>query len=85
MTDNEKLLITLQSRIDEARNRCSKVTTIFTKTVSQCMKIIKDLEPVEPEIENGNSTYWYVCGECHTYLPETHKYCHECGRKVKWQ
>ena len=41
-------------------------------------------EEVPAEIEGGGSSWWYVCGECHTAIDKLDKYCRQCGRKVKW-
>ena len=41
--------------------------------------------PVEPEIEGGNTTYWYVCSECHGQIDTRDQYCRHCGGKVKWK
>ena len=42
MVDREKLMTTLQYRINEARNKGSKVTTIFISTLSDCMTLLKE-------------------------------------------
>ena len=44
MIDREKLMTTLQYRINEARNKGSKVTTIFISTLSDCMTLLKEQE-----------------------------------------
>ena len=44
MTEREKLLVTLQNRIDEARNKGLKTTTVFISTLSNCMKTLKEQE-----------------------------------------
>jgi len=37
------------------------------------------------EIEGDwRSTWWYVCGECHTAIGPNDKYCRECGRRIVW-
>ena len=28
--------------------------------------------------------FWYNCGSCKAEILENDKYCHECGRAVKW-
>lgn len=83
MTENEKLICTLQNRIDNARNRGMKVATVFISTLSQCMKIVKEQKPTEPELEGGGSTWWYVCGECHGRIDDRDAYCRHCGRRIK--
>ena len=48
--------------------------------------VLKDkLTPVESEIEGGNSTYWYVCGDCHGLIHYKNLYCPNCGRPIKWE
>ena len=41
-------------------------------------------DPVEAEMEGGGSTWWYVCGECHTSIDTRDKFCRECGRRINW-
>ena len=37
------------------------------------------------EIEgDARSTWFYVCGECHSAVDTGDKYCHECGRRIIW-
>lgn len=41
---------------------------------------------VEPELEGGSCSWWYVCSECHTMLIKgKDKYCSQCGGKVEWK
>lgn len=32
----------------------------------------------------GGTTWWYVCGACCVSINPNAKYCHQCGRAVKW-
>jgi len=43
-------------------------------------------EAVKPlrEHSGGGATWWYVCGACRTAINPNDKFCHECGKKVKW-
>lgn len=41
-------------------------------------------ESVEAELEGGGSTWWYVCGECHTTIDSRDRFCRQCGRRIKW-
>lgn len=34
---------------------------------------------------DSRSTWWYVCGECHTGLDYSDKYCRQCGRRILWK
>ena len=44
---------------------------------------LKELYPVEPELEGGGSTWWHVCGECHGAIDASDRYCRHCGRRIK--
>ena len=60
MSERDKLLITLQNRIDEARNKHLKTTTIFTSTLSKCMKFVKE----HPDIVRCENCRYNDYGEC---------------------
>ena len=47
------------------------------------IKLLKDQEPVEPEMEGGGSSWWHVCGECHGAIDASDRYCKHCGRRIK--
>jgi hypothetical protein len=47
------------------------------------LELMKEREPLVPELEGGGSSWWYVCGECHGAIDEHDEYCRHCGRKVK--
>lgn len=38
----------------------------------------------EAEVEGGSKVWFHVCGECHTIIAPTDKYCRECGKMIKW-
>ena len=44
---------------------------------------LDEKEPIEPEIEGGGSSWWYVCGECHGAIDNWDNYCKHCGRMIK--
>ena len=48
--------------------------------------LLKEQEAVKPEKEHSGSgvTWWNVCGACKTAINPNDKFCHECGRAVKW-
>jgi len=50
---------------------------------SDALELLKGKE-VKVEIEGGGSTWFYVCGECHTSASKHSKYCRECGRMLIW-
>lgn len=50
------------------------------------MELLEEQEPVEPRIKTSGSgiTWWNICGACNTAINPNDKFCHECGRAVKW-
>lgn len=50
------------------------------------MKTAWNLPPLPPEYEgDARSTWWYVCGECHTAVDWKQTRCNECGRRIRWE
>ena len=47
-------------------------------------ELLRAQVPVSPELEGGNTSYWYVCGECHGIVDTRDAYCKHCGRKIMW-
>lgn len=39
---------------------------------------------MEPELEGGGFTWWFVCPECHGYLPKRSLKCLHCGAEIDW-
>ena len=95
MVDREKLMTTLQYRINEARNKGSKVTTIFISTLSDCMTLLKEQEEKrtpKPIIHGHKEEYWgeeEICPDCgkrwQSLIIDTTNFCPGCGRAVKWE
>lgn len=79
----------LKTQIDAAKQMDSQFVYLLVSEAEKCLELAEAedtlvAKPVQAEIEGSNSTWWYVCGECHTALNPHDKYCHECGRCVKW-
>jgi len=43
-----------------------------------------NLEPMEPDMEGGGTSWFYVCGDCHGVIDWKAEKCRHCGRPVKW-
>lgn len=50
-------------------------------------KLLKEQEAVKPGKEHSSSgvTWWNVCGNCKTAINPNDKFCHECGKQVRWE
>ncbi len=61
--------------------------TILREALDMAIAMLKEQEPVEPRIQTSSSgvTWWNVCGNCQTAINPNDKYCHECGKPVKWE
>ena len=88
MTELEKLHVTIQYRLNHARNNHMKTATIFTSTLSQIMEVInlyeallQEKEQVPPEIIPGLSIE--RCGMCRRMITVDMNYCPKCGRRVE--
>ena len=51
--------------------------------VADALDLLKEQEPVEPELEGGGSSWWHVCGECHGMIEVRDNFCKHCGRRIK--
>ena len=80
MPDREKV-------IREFRNWCAAMADECPVICIHVLDLLKEQEPCEPEKEHSGSgvTWWNVCGNCKTAINPNDKYCHECGRAVKWE
>ena len=58
----------------------------LAELVHDAIDLLKEQEAVPPERESsgGGITWWNVCGACRVAINPNDKYCHECGRPVKW-
>jgi hypothetical protein len=79
MPDREKV-------IREFRNWCEAMADECPVICIHVLDLLEEQEPCEPEKEHSGSgvTWWNVCGNCKTAINPNDKYCHECGRAVKW-
>lgn len=79
----------LKTQIKAAEGMGSKWVYILTSEAEKCLELAEAEdtimgEPVPAEIEGGGSTWWNVCGECHTAIDTRDKFCRECGRRIRW-
>ena len=86
MPDREKVICHLYDCL--VASRLENMWVFVRKDiVGDALAMLKEQEPVRPERENsgGGTTWWNVCGNCRTAINPNDKYCHECGKAVKWE
>jgi len=90
MTDREKVIKGLECcGFTENMIRCDNCPYdrseggCFTKLRHEALELLKEQEPIEPCSLMGEDGIWQ-CGRCGAFIGEEECYCHECGRKVKW-
>ena len=90
MPDRRKYIDILQ-QIVKAKKKYYRDKDIPISISYNCVKdlldLLKEQDPVKPEKEHSGSgvTWWNVCGACKTAINPNDKYCHECGKAVRWE
>ena len=91
MVDIEKVIRAVDSCFDYWLDKHGYLRQLELERVRQikadAITILKEPEAVEPEKEHSGSgvTWWNVCGNCKTAINPNDKFCHECGRRIKWE
>lgn len=91
MTDREKVINIYANCIINDKQCCSDCYTggpglgiaCRQQVLTDALYLLKEQEPVEPELEGGGSSWWHVCGECHGMIDKNDLFCRHCGRPVK--
>lgn len=67
-------------------NKAEKHFWELQNAARAAQEMLKEQEPERVEIvdSDGGRTHWYVCGGCKTPINPGDRFCHECGRAVKW-
>ena len=91
MADREKVIQWLEACSVGCEEGCSYeydglVSKVECKAdlMRDALELLKAQEPVEPIRNDIGIGYWYQCGSCGAALGVDWKYCHNCGKAVKW-
>ena len=94
MTQEEKIR-KLEDAAKDAAELSAELRTVFQGTSFQCFRwseLMKEAAedekqrtPVRAELEGGGSTWWNVCGDCHTAISTGDRFCRQCGRPLIWE
>lgn len=87
MADREKVikgLELLKEFLGDGLPGKNVVFNSYINIVNDAIELLKEQEPVEPTLYYDTENAWYICGVCKANIQFADKYCHECGRPVKW-
>lgn len=75
-------MVPVQSLIDHIKSAVD--VDPWAKEMAE--ELLKEQEAVRPERQHsgGGTTWWNICGNCRTAINPNDKFCHECGKAVKW-
>lgn len=89
MPDREKVISELKSALEWCDPEDNPNGSIAVKiwAVGEAVELLKEQEAVRPERQHsgGGTTWWNICGNCRTAINPNDKFCHECGKTVKWE
>ncbi|MBO7709476.1 MAG: hypothetical protein J6S83_03345 [Lachnospiraceae bacterium] len=77
MTTREKLIKALNMAEVDLRDMTIRMTVQFRD------EIVRQMSPKPIEIEGGETTWWYVCPECHGAVDNGDHFCRHCGQAIK--
>lgn len=85
--DREKVIKALNDALTAKENYPQESARMSFEFIKMLIDLLKEQEAVKPEKECSGSgiTWWNVCGNCKTAINPNDKFCHECGRSVKWE
>ena len=83
MTDREAVISELVERIEATLAVGSEWVNMPLDLVQYAVHMLDGQEPVAPRYKDPYHAYCGACG-CRIPLKIKARYCHKCGRKVKW-
>ena len=96
MIDKKQVIYDIERcicHVPDACRDCSKykkyqpLVICMEELLKDALSLLKEYkaEFVEINDSDGGKTHWYVCGGCKSSINPGDRYCHECGRAVKWE
>ena len=79
--DREKVIAELEDIQKSLDEGYGVGLTWKSNLIRNTLELLKEQEEVEPLSEHR----LFICSVCKNSLSRGQKYCHECGRKVKWE
>ena len=93
MPDREKVTQSIEACLAEPDSRCkeciypctsSSFVELHEDMIKDALALLRKQEPVAPRYKDPYHAYCGACG-CRIPLKIKARYCHKCGRKVKWE
>ena len=96
MIDKKQVIYDIERcicHVPDACRDCSKykkyqpLVICMEELLKDALSLLKEykVEFVEIIDSDGGKTHWYACGGCKSPINPGDRYCHECGRAVKWE
>lgn len=85
MIDGEELIVMLdKAEMGAMQDRRNHAYRKGLRDAIKMTRILLDAEEMDLNVaEEYEGTYY--CGNCKSPVLKTDKYCHECGKKVRWE
>ena len=92
VSDREKVIGHFQDAIEASKNG-NRWCFVRVDIINDAIALLQEQEPVEPEeivddfypIGDPLRTMGWKCGHCGERIAGHDRFCHNCGRKVKWE
>lgn len=78
MKDRETVIEALQYMIS---GDCTETQFDYTDDIEAAIDMLKEQEAVKSDSEHR----LFVCPVCRSVLRRDQKFCHECGKRIKWE
>jgi len=89
MPDREKVIKELHDarRYLEDKEWSDRGASPHIDAINDVLALLKEQEAVEPKAIRMNAFGHpvYACGKCGHLITESMNYCHECGKRIKWE
>ena len=99
MIDKQKIVESLKDSLSNLHcgfvEGIGNVYAVSEETINHTLELLKEQEPEEPVVgmchfarhstKPYGMEFWYTCGSCGVEIKRSDKFCHECGKEVKWE
>ena len=80
----ENVLLKAAKAERDGDQRLSYCLYLDSETCKKAAEELKGRIPIPAEIEGGDKSYFFVCGECRGNIGSWDKFCRHCGHPIDW-